>query len=89
MQAVANKKWTPEGQVETRYRKARKEWDDRMGGAVIQARNWRLATLLALGLVLVSLAGTIYMHLLATQSAPTASSSGPASGPARPKSVPN
>ena len=22
MQAVANKKWTPEGQVETRYRKA-------------------------------------------------------------------
>ena len=61
MQAVANKKWTPEGQVETRYRKARKEWDDRMGGAVIQARNWRLATLLALGLVLVSLAGTIYL----------------------------
>ena len=61
MQAVANKKWSPEGQVETRYRKARKEWDDRMGGAVIQARNWRLATLLALGLVLVSLAGTIYL----------------------------
>lgn len=61
MQAVANKKWTPEGHVETRYRRARKEWDDRMGGAVIQARNWRLATLLALGLVLVSLAGTIYL----------------------------
>lgn len=61
MQALANKKWTPEGQVETRYRKARKEWDDRMGGAVIQARNWRLATLLSLGLVLVSLAGTIYL----------------------------
>ena len=61
MQAVANKRWTPEGHVETRYRKARKEWDDRMGGAVIQARNWRLATLLALGLVLVSLAGTIYL----------------------------
>lgn len=61
MQALANKKWTPEGHVETRYRKARKEWDDRMGGAVIQARNWRLATLLALGLVLVSLGGTIYL----------------------------
>jgi type IV secretion system protein VirB5 len=61
MQALANKKWTPEGHVETRYRKARKEWDDRMGGAVIQARNWRLATLLALGLVLVSLVGTIYL----------------------------
>jgi type IV secretory pathway TrbF-like protein len=61
MQALANKKWTPDGHVETRYRKARKEWDDRMGGAVIQARNWRLATLLSLGLVLVSLAGTIYL----------------------------
>jgi type IV secretion system protein VirB5 len=61
MQAVANKKWSPEGQVETRYRRARKEWDDRMGGAVIQARNWRLATLLSLGLVLVALAGTIYL----------------------------
>jgi len=50
MQALANKKWSPEGQVETRYRKARKEWDDRMGGAVIQARNWRLATLATCGL---------------------------------------
>jgi type IV secretion system protein VirB5 len=61
MQAVANKKWTPEGNVETRYRRARKEWDDRMGGAIVQARNWRLATLLSLGLVLVSLVGTIYL----------------------------
>jgi type IV secretory pathway TrbF-like protein len=61
MQAIANKRWTPEGQIETRYWKARKEWDDRMGSAVIQARNWRLATLLALGLVFVSLVGTIYL----------------------------
>jgi len=30
-----------------------------------------------------------YMHLLATHAVPTASSSGPASGPARPKSDPN
>jgi len=61
MHAVANKKWTPEGQVETRFRRARKEWDDRMGGAVVQARNGRLATLLSLGLVLVSLTGIIYL----------------------------
>lgn len=61
MQALADKKWNPEGEVETRYRRARKEWDDRMGGAVVQARNWRLATLLSLGLVLVSLAGIIYL----------------------------
>jgi type IV secretion system protein VirB5 len=61
MEAVANKKWMPDGEVETRYRKARQEWDRRMGAAVIQARNWRLATLLSLGLVLVSLIGTIYL----------------------------
>ena len=61
MDAIANKKWTPEGEVETRYRKARQEWDRRMGSAVIQARNWRLATLFSLGLVLVSLIGTIYL----------------------------
>jgi type IV secretion system protein VirB5 len=61
MDAVANKKWTPDGELETRYRRARQEWDRRMGAAVIQARNWRLATLLSLGLVLVALIGTIYL----------------------------
>jgi type IV secretion system protein TrbF len=61
MEAVANKRWKPEGEVETRYRKAGQEWDRRMGAAVVQARNWRLATLLSLGLVLVSLIGTIYL----------------------------
>lgn len=61
MQALANKKWSPEGALETRYKKARQEWDTRMGHAVVQARNWRLATLLSLGLVLVSLVGTIYL----------------------------
>jgi type IV secretory pathway TrbF-like protein len=61
MDAVANKKWKPAGDVETRYRKARQEWDRRMGSAVVQARNWRLATLFSLGLVLVSLIGTIYL----------------------------
>jgi len=61
MDAVANKKWAPDGRVETRYRRARQEWDRRMGAAVIQARNWRLATLGSLGLVFVSLVGTIYL----------------------------
>ncbi len=61
MEPVANKRWKPEGDVETRYRKAGQEWDRRMGAAVVQARNWRLATLLSLGLVLVSLIGTIYL----------------------------
>ncbi len=61
MNSVANKKWKPEGDVETRYRRARQEWDRRMGTALVQAHNWRLATLLALGLVLLSLVGTIYL----------------------------
>ena len=61
MDAVANKRWKPEGELETRYRKARQEWDRRMGSAVVQARNWRLATLGSLGLVLVALIGTIYL----------------------------
>lgn len=61
MQAVANKTWKPAGEFETPYRKACQEWDLRMGSAVVQARNWRLATFSALGLVLVSLAGVIYL----------------------------
>jgi len=61
MEAVANKTWKPAGEIETPYRKARQEWDLRMGAALVQARNWRLATLWALGLVLVSLVGVIYL----------------------------
>ncbi len=61
MEPVANKSWKPEGEIETRYRKARQEWDRRMGAAVVQARNWRLATLLSLGLVLVALVGVVYL----------------------------
>lgn len=61
MEPIANKTWKPEGEIETRYRKARQEWDRRMGTAVMQAHNWRLATLLSLGAVLVSLVGTVYL----------------------------
>jgi type IV secretory pathway TrbF-like protein len=61
MESIANKRWKPDGDVETRYRRARQEWDRRMGTAMVQAQNWRLATLLSLGLVLLSLIGTIYL----------------------------
>lgn len=61
MEPIANKTWKPDGEIETRYRKARQEWDRRMGTAVLQARNWRLATLLALGVVLVAVVGIIYL----------------------------
>jgi len=33
--------------VETPYMRARKEWDDRIGGARVQARNWRFVALLS------------------------------------------
>lgn len=61
MDAIANKRWKPAGEVETRYRRARQEWDRRMGTALVQARSWRLATLLSLGLVGLALVGTIYL----------------------------
>jgi len=54
-------KWTPEGQADTPYRRARREWDTRMGTAVVQAKNWRLATFASLGAVSVSLLGLIYL----------------------------
>ena len=38
------KKWIPNGELDTPYKRASKEWDDRIGSAVVQAKNWRLAT---------------------------------------------
>jgi type IV secretion system protein VirB5 len=42
----------PTGALETPYLRARQAWDDRIGSARVQAKNWRLC---ALGCVLVSL----------------------------------
>ncbi len=39
---------TPE--PETPYQRAAQTWDDRIGSARVQARNWRLAALMAIGL---------------------------------------
>ncbi|MBN9466280.1 conjugal transfer protein TrbF [Brevundimonas sp.] len=39
---------TPE--PETPYQRATQVWDDRIGSARVQARNWRLAALMAIGL---------------------------------------
>jgi type IV secretory pathway TrbF-like protein len=61
MQALAHKNWTPDKPLETRYRKARQEWDLRMGSALAQARNWRLATFVSLALVLLSIVGLIFL----------------------------
>ena len=45
----------------TPYQKAAQVWDDRIGSARVQAKNWRLATLMAIGLCSVLAAGMIWM----------------------------
>jgi type IV secretion system protein VirB5 len=37
------KKWKPAGPLETPYKRAAQEWDNRMGNAIVQAKNWRMA----------------------------------------------
>jgi type IV secretory pathway TrbF-like protein len=54
-------KWKPDGPLETPYLRARQEWDLRMGSAVVQAKNWRLATFASLASVLASSVGMIYL----------------------------
>ena len=56
------KKWIPNGELDTPYKRASKEWDDRIGSAVVQAKNWRLATFATLLFVaLPSVGGMIYL----------------------------
>ena len=45
----------------TPYQKAAQVWDERMGSARIQAKNWRLAALMSLGLSTVLAGGMIWM----------------------------
>lgn len=44
----------------TPYQRAQQAWDDRIGSARVQARNWRLATLIALAMCLVLAAGLVW-----------------------------
>lgn len=46
--------------VESPYQRAAQEWDNRIGSAVAQAKNWRLAAFCSLGLAALSLGGFIY-----------------------------
>jgi type IV secretion system protein VirB5 len=57
-------KWSPDAPLDTPYLRARQEWDSRMGSAVVQAKNWRLATFASLGAVLLSTGGMIYLGSL-------------------------
>lgn len=44
----------------TPYQRARQAWDDRIGSARVQAKNWRLATLIALAMCLILAAGLVW-----------------------------
>ncbi len=46
--------------AETPYHRAAQVWDDRIGGARVQARNWRLMAFACAGLAALSLGGYIY-----------------------------
>ena len=56
--------WPAEGQADTPYRRARAEWDARMGSAVVHAKNWRLAAFASLGITAVATLGLIYLGAL-------------------------
>jgi type IV secretion system protein VirB5 len=56
--------WKPEGPLDTPYRRARAEWDARMGSAVVSAKNWRLATFLSLGANCLGFGGITYLGAL-------------------------
>ncbi|GLQ23848.1 MAG: conjugal transfer protein TrbF [Litorimonas sp.] len=49
----------------TPYQKAAQVWDERLGSARVQAKNWRLATLMSIGLSVVLAGGLLWQ---ATQS---------------------
>ncbi len=56
--------WSPDGPLDTPYRRARQEWDARMGSAVVHAKNWRLATFASMSVVVLATGGMIYLGSL-------------------------
>ena len=59
-----SKKWAASDKVETPYRKALQEWDRRMGSSLKQARTWRTAAFVCMGLTFFAIAGVIYLGTL-------------------------
>jgi type IV secretion system protein VirB5 len=56
--------WSPDGPLDTPYRRARQEWDARMGSALVHAKNWRLATFASMSAVFLATGGMIYLGAL-------------------------
>lgn len=78
----------PGGLVETPYVRARREWDNRLGATVMQARNWRVIATGSMTLLGLALAGILYLatratvvpHVIEVDSLGAASYRGPAGG---------
>jgi type IV secretory pathway TrbF-like protein len=51
----------PERLVETPHVKARREWDARLGTTVVQARSWRINSMVLASLLGASLVGNVYL----------------------------
>jgi type IV secretion system protein TrbF len=50
----------PVGYPESAYARAKTEWNDRIGGSIKAARNWRLAAFASFALTALTIAGLIY-----------------------------
>jgi type IV secretion system protein TrbF len=53
--------WRPLEPAETPYKRAKQEWDRRMGAATVREANWRFAALALIALQLVSDIGILYL----------------------------
>ncbi len=55
-----NDRYGSSAPVESPYLRASREWDNRIGSAVVQAKNWRMAAFGCMGLAALALGGFIY-----------------------------
>ena len=55
-----NDRYGSSAPVERPYLRASREWDNRIGSAVVQAKNWRMAAFGCMGLAALALGGFIY-----------------------------
>ena len=58
-QTVSERRDANNGEIDTPYLAARREWDERYGSLITRARNWRIAAVLALSVALVATCGLI------------------------------
>jgi type IV secretory pathway TrbF-like protein len=55
-----NDRYGSSAPVDSPYLRASREWDNRIGSAVVQAKNWRMAAFGCIGLAALALGGFIY-----------------------------